>query len=85
MTFEDEYSKLLLFFNWAMQETFEGNDLEGADVQDEAVELGLAERVPYDPKRHGLSTHCQEGDSWIKLNVERYGVSKLPITLDNKL
>lgn len=78
MSLEDEYSKLLLFFNWAMQETFEGNDLCGADVQDRAVELGLAKKVPYDPNLHGLATHCEEGDSWIHILVERYGVPALP-------
>lgn len=78
MTLNDEYAKLLLFFNWAMQESFEGNDLDVGSVQSKAIELGLAKEEPYDPQRHGVATHCEEGDAWIRLTVERYGVPPLP-------
>jgi hypothetical protein len=78
MTLQDEYSKLLLFFNWVMQEAFEGHDLSGADVQERAIALGLAKGELYDPKVHGLATHCEEGDRWVRLLVERYGVPPLP-------
>ena len=74
MTYEQEYSSLLIFFNRLMQESFEGNDATGNYIQDLAVSLGLARRESYDPKRHGPATHCEEGDEWIALNVERYGM-----------
>jgi hypothetical protein len=74
MTMQDEYASLLIFFNWAMQESFEGNDLCGGDIQAKAVSLGLASYEPYDPRKHGVNTYCEEGDKWVRLNVERYGV-----------
>jgi hypothetical protein len=79
MTLQEEYSKLLLFFNWAIQESFEGTDLSGADIQAQAIALGLAKGEPYDPKVHGLATHCEEGDRWVRLLVDRYGVPPLPL------
>ncbi len=84
MTFHEEYAALLAFFRWAMQESFQGNDLGGADVQAEAVALGLASQLPYDPRKHGEALLCAEGEMWIRLNVagitgeERYGAQATP-------
>lgn len=46
--------RLRKFFTWAMTTgPFDGCDLDGSDIQDKAVELGLARTEPYDPAKHG--------------------------------
>lgn len=69
MTFNEEYSSLLLFFRWALKHSFDGCDIDGGDAMDKAVQLGLAKYEPYNPAKHGLSTHCVEGDQWCQLNM----------------
>lgn len=42
------------FFRWAVREaTWDGVDLNGCDIQDKAVELGLLVEEIYDPAKHG--------------------------------
>ena len=61
-------------FLTGIQESFEGNDLTGADIQEAAILRGLAHAEPYNPEKHGVNTHCEEGDGFIVLDVERYGI-----------
>ena len=47
---------------WAM-------DVDGQDLQDKAIALGLLREVPYDPARHGeegLVLGVEPGDEWIE-------------------
>jgi hypothetical protein len=57
------------FLRWAMREgPWEGNDLDGASVQDKAQALGLIVREPYDPDKHGEPNfdfdEIAPGDDW---------------------
>lgn len=50
------------FAKWCIQEgPFEGNDLDGGDVQRKAAECGLLTETKYDPETHG-ETNCD----WIE-------------------
>jgi hypothetical protein len=41
------------FARWCIQESaFEGGDLDGAQVQEKALELGLLKEVAFDPEKH---------------------------------
>ena len=46
-------NKLAQFAQWALNQTWEGYELDSSEVQDKAEELGLTVEVPYDPKVHG--------------------------------
>ena len=54
------------FVRWCVQEgPWEGNDLDGADVQRKAVECGLLTETKYDPALHGEADEWVEaGDAW---------------------
>ena len=69
MTLNDEYASLLLFMKWVLGHSFDGCDINGQDAQEKIVSLGLGRWVAYDPKKHGLATHCVEGDRWLLLNA----------------
>ena len=57
------------FARWCLTEgPFAGCDLDGGDVQDQAVKFGVAKQVKYDPKVHGPNDHDAEaGDPWFVL------------------
>jgi hypothetical protein len=59
-------ANLAKFAQWALTEgAWHGHDLDGGDVQEKAVELGLVVQVPYDPEIHGESEfEIEPGDSW---------------------
>lgn len=45
------YDKLLAFWRKVAGQVFDG--IEGPDCQEWAHEVGLFERVPFDPEKHG--------------------------------
>lgn len=53
---------------WALIEeaVFEANDIDGSDVWDMALGLGLVAKhpEPYDPERHGDIDIIEPGDPW---------------------
>jgi hypothetical protein len=58
--------KLAEFAHWVISESaFQGNDLDGAMVQDKAVECGICVEITYDPTKHGESQwDAEPGDPW---------------------
>lgn len=53
----------LAFARWVIREcVFDGRDLDGGDVQDKAVELGLLIEAKYDPAVHGEIEDADPGD-----------------------
>ena len=57
------------FARWVIQNAcFEASDLDGGDVQDKALALGLLREEPYDPERHGdpcrWSEYVSRGEPW---------------------
>jgi len=56
------------FARWVIQNAcFEASDLDGGDVQDKALALGLLREEPYDPERHGdpwWSEYVARGEPW---------------------
>lgn len=56
--------RLVEFAQWCIEQSWDGFDLDGGAVQLRAQELGLIERVPYDPAKHGPSEYANEGDTW---------------------
>lgn len=67
-TVPSEESKLFQFLRWAMTTgPWIGSDLDGAAVQDKALELGLIVETKYDPDVHGggeNSEYTEPGDIW---------------------
>ena len=55
------------FFEFAMDCAFEGCDLGGNDIQDMAIELGLAKVVPYNPEIHNEDAATEPGEPFIVL------------------
>lgn len=65
----DQNKALREFFRWAIREgTWEGVELDGAAIQDKALELGLIVGEPYDPAKHGeqpnVDWDIEPGDNW---------------------
>lgn len=54
------------FIRWAIrQSAWNGFDLDGFDIQEKAESLGLIQKVPYDPDKHGESEFdIEPGDDW---------------------
>lgn len=66
--------RLKEFFRWAMNYAW-GGDIDGADVQDRALKLGLIERTEYDPAKHGplpeeFEGLVDPGDEWFVLSPD---------------
>jgi hypothetical protein len=62
--------KLAQFVQWAIGESAE-YDLEGSDVQEKAMALGILNEVPYDPELHGPSEfEVNPGEPWFVINEE---------------
>ena len=57
------------FVRWCLEEgAFDGNDLDGADIQEKALECGIIKETTYDPKVHGESNcDAEPGDQWFVL------------------
>jgi hypothetical protein len=63
---------LVEFLKWAMNYgPWIGSDLDGADVQEKALALGLIVETKYDPEIHGTtsenSEYVEPGDQWFVL------------------
>lgn len=60
---------LSTFARWAIRESaFSGMELEGGEVQEEALSRGLIVRTIYDPERHGPSDVADPGDDWFEFS-----------------
>lgn len=56
---------LAKFAEWAIREgAWNGNSLDGGEVQDKATELGLLIETKYDPTIHGPHDEAEPGCSW---------------------
>lgn len=64
-------TKLSVLCHWALEQTFEGEDIDGGDFQSKAVELGLAHFEPFDPEVH--TSHegdgIEEGMPWLVVDA----------------
>ena len=61
--FAREFKLLRDFAKWAIaNSSFAGTDLDGGDVQIEAVRMGLLVEVLYDRDKHGEVDGIEEGD-----------------------
>lgn len=59
------------FARFIIAETWEGLNVDGADIQEEAVRLGLCVSEPFDPELHGPGDGCVEpGDTWFVFSKE---------------
>lgn len=55
-------AQLVEFARWVIRESaFAGCDLQGDEVQEKAVALGLLREEAYEPEKHQATT-CFEGD-----------------------
>ena len=55
---------LSAFARWAvMNGPFQGCDLDGSQIQDEAVRYGIIEETVYDQEIHG-DANCEVGDKY---------------------
>jgi hypothetical protein len=56
---------LMEFLEFALAASWDGCDLSGGEIQDEALRLGLIIEVPYDPEIHGENDcDVKPGDPW---------------------
>ena len=61
--FAQEFKILRDFAKWVISNSaFEGCDLDGSDVEAEAIKCGLLVQMPYDRARHGVDGEVEEGD-----------------------
>jgi hypothetical protein len=59
------------FAKWCLKESWDGCGLDGGEVQDKAVSLGIIKQVPYDPDKHGPNNwDAEPGDPWYVLVEE---------------
>lgn len=66
---------LAMFFAWAMQDgPFDGDDLDGASIQDKAESLGLINATKFDPKKHGDKPWAAPGDEWFVIADDVQGL-----------
>ena len=57
--------QLAKLVKWAITEgCFEGTDVDGGSLQDEAVKAGVIVETKYDPVKHGPSDGADKGDRW---------------------
>lgn len=53
------------FARWALTEgSFQGCNLDGGEIQDKALELGLIRETKFDPAKHGEHSDFEKGDSY---------------------
>jgi len=57
------------FVQWALAEgSWQGSGLEGEDIQEKALALGLLKTVAYDPAIHGENEYdIEPGEDWYML------------------
>ena len=57
--------RLALFLHWAARASWEAYGLDGDEIQDKAISLGLFKVEPYDPDRHGSADGMIDpGEDW---------------------
>lgn len=62
---------LAKFVKWVVTEgAFEGCDLDGSSVQDEAVKAGVIIETTYTREKHGPSDAAEDGDRWYVFSDE---------------
>jgi hypothetical protein len=63
---DEQTAAMAKFIAWALLEgPFDGCDLGGADIQEQAAALGLIVATTYDPKTHGPNDYdIKAGDYW---------------------
>src|ERR1700733_9945292 len=69
-TLADEITQLRLFLRRTLDHTFAGEDVDGGDLQELAVELGLAHFEPFDPSIHkpDEGDGIEEGQPWLVID-----------------
>jgi hypothetical protein len=56
---------LAKFADWMLQAAFEACDVDGSDIQEQAIKFGLVTETQYDPDKHGPSEYdCEPGDPY---------------------
>lgn len=60
-------------WSWLKEQTHGACDIDGGDLQEKAIELGLWVIEPYDPAVHGDDDYAEEGDP---ICVDRYARAK---------
>jgi len=64
---EAQRDQLARFARWAIQESaFSGHELDGGEVQEQALACMLIVRTVYAPARHGPSDVAKPGDEWFE-------------------
>jgi hypothetical protein len=64
----DEIERLREFVHWALSDgSWQGTSIDGGEIQDKAIELGLVVKTKYDNAIHGESTEAVDGDDWYML------------------
>lgn len=62
--------KLAQFFDNCIRQSWEGQDMEGGEIQDMAKALGLIQSEPFDPEKHDASD-CEfdiaPGEDWFTI------------------
>jgi hypothetical protein len=70
--------ELAKFVKWVVREgCFEGCDLDGCNLTDEAVKAGILVETTYDRTKHGGSDAAEEGDRWYVFSDEFKAALKL--------
>jgi hypothetical protein len=64
----DEIGRLRAFVHWALSDgSWQGRSIDGGEIQDKAIELGLVVKTKYDNAIHGESAEAEDGDDWYML------------------
>lgn len=64
----DEIERLRAFVHWALCDgSWRGTSIDGGEIQDKAIELGLVVKTKYDNAIHGESAEAENGDDWYML------------------
>ena len=76
---------LVEFFKRCMSDSWERCDVDGGDIQDWGVKLGLLVEVPYDPLKHGeegFAEGVDPGEVWFEYSdgVKAIMASNQPLT-----
>lgn len=68
---EPAYTACRKFARWVIRHScFDGCDLDGMDVQEKALELGLLIETNYDPAIHPENEEREPGDTYLEFAGE---------------
>lgn len=60
-----QVAALAEFFNCCTESAWDGSGIDGSDVQEWGVDLGLLTKTQYDPEKHGLNDYdVAPGEDW---------------------